>query len=69
MAQLAALTRTYVGPALSFDVQLTLKGSEVPALVLSAEKASGPRLGWNTWLPMRGPRGDASDAIFLVQGM
>jgi type VI secretion system protein ImpH len=69
MAQLAGLTRTYVGPALSFDVQLTLKGSEVPALVLSADKESGPRLGWNTWLPTRGPRGDASDAIFRVEGM
>jgi type VI secretion system protein ImpH len=69
MAQLAALTRTYVGPALSFDVQLTLKGSAVPALALSAEKESGPRLGWNTWLPTRGPRGDASDAIFRMEGM
>ena len=54
MAQLASLTRTYVGPALSFDVQLTLKGPEVPALVLCAEKETGPRLGWNTWLPTRG---------------
>jgi type VI secretion system protein ImpH len=64
MAELAALTRTYVGAALSFDVQLTLKGSEVPPLVLSAEKANGPRLGWNTWLPTQGPRSDARDAIF-----
>ena len=67
MAQLASLTRTYVGPALNFDVQLTLKGSEVPALALSGEKETGPRLGWNTWLPTRGARGDASDAIFQVE--
>jgi type VI secretion system protein ImpH len=67
MAQLAALTRSYVGPALEFDVQLTLKGSEVPALVLGAGQESGARLGWNTWLPTRGERGDASDAIFRTQ--
>jgi len=69
MAQLAALTRTYVGPALSFDVQLTLKGSEVPPLVLGADQESGARLGWNTWLPAQGPRSDASDAIFQVDSV
>jgi type VI secretion system protein ImpH len=69
MAQLASLTRTYVGPALNFDVQLTLKGAEVPALVLSGEKQTGPRLGWNTWLPTRGARADASDAIFQVDSV
>jgi type VI secretion system protein ImpH len=67
MAQLAALTRTYVGPALGFDVQLTLKGSEVPPLVLSPDKETGARLGWNTWLPTRAARSDASDAIFQVE--
>jgi len=69
MAQLAALTRTYVGAALNFDVQVTLKGAEVPALVLGGERETGARLGWNTWLPTTGPRGDASDAIFRVAGM
>lgn len=67
MAQLAALTRSYAGPALGFDVQLTLKGSEVPALVLGPDKETGARLGWNTWLPTRGERGDASDAIFRTE--
>jgi len=69
MAQLAALTRTYVGAALNFDVQVTLKGGDVPDLVLSAEKQAGPRLGWNTWLPTSVPRGDASDAIFQVDSI
>jgi type VI secretion system protein ImpH len=69
MAQLTSLTRTYVGPALNFDVQLTLKGSELPALVLGGEKQTGPRLGWNTWLPTRGARADASDAIFQVESV
>jgi type VI secretion system protein ImpH len=62
MAELAALTRTYVGPVLSFDVQLSLKASEIPRLELSSSMA--PRLGWNTWLPSRGPRADASEAVF-----
>jgi len=62
MAELNALARTYVGPVLGFDVQLTLKGSEIPNLQLAAKTA--PRLGWNTWLPTRGPRQDSSDAVF-----
>jgi type VI secretion system protein ImpH len=62
MADLAALTRTYAGPALSFDVQLTLKASEIPALQLTT--AAAPRLGWTTWLPTSAPREDASDAVF-----
>ncbi len=67
MTQLATLTRTYVGPALDFDVQLTIKGSEVPAMALSPDPAAGARLGWNTWLPSVSPRGDASDAIFRME--
>jgi type VI secretion system protein ImpH len=66
MARLASLTRTYVGPALSFDVQLTLRGSEVPRLALSGHEETGPRLGWNTWLPTEGARADASDPVFQV---
>jgi type VI secretion system protein ImpH len=65
MAQLVAFTRTYVGPALGFDVRLTLKASEIPPLALS--RSASPRLGWNTWLPTRGPRGDPSDAVFATE--
>jgi len=64
MKQLIALTRTYVGPALTFDVQLRLQGVEVPPLTLSSDPQHAARLGWNTWLPTRGARGDASDAVF-----
>ncbi len=62
MRALQDLTRAYVGPALSFDVQLTLKAEEIPPLALTAE--TRPRLGWNTWLPTGAPREDAADAIF-----
>lgn len=64
MAELAALVRSYVGPTLDFDVQLTLRAAEVPPLVLSADESKCSRLGWNTWLPMQGRALDSSDAIF-----
>jgi type VI secretion system protein ImpH len=67
MAELVALTRTYVGPVLSFDVQLTLQASEVPALELSTDARGGGRLGWNTWLPSQRRRDAVSDAIFRVE--
>ena len=67
MAELAALTRSYVGPTLSFDVQLTLKGAEVPPLTLSADPEAGPRLGWNTWLPTTLPRVAVSDPVFAAR--
>ena len=68
MAQLAALTRSYVGPALSFDVQVTLKAADIPNLVLTNNTATGRRLGWNSWLHVAlGARADASDAIFGVE--
>jgi type VI secretion system protein ImpH len=73
MIELAALARSYVGPALSFDVQLVLSGPEVPPLQLSAaaqgQLGAGSRLGWDTWLPTETPRGDASDAIFEVEAI
>jgi type VI secretion system protein ImpH len=69
MIELAALARSYVGPVLSFDVQLILAGPEVPPLQLSAAPEAGARLGWNTWLPTAGPRGEAHDAIFEVEAI
>ena len=48
---LCALTRFYAGPELGFDIRLTLHAAEVPASRLSA--ASGPRLGWTSWLKTR----------------
>ena len=68
LGELAALTRAHVGPAFSFDVQLTLKGSEVPPLRLArpGDGQSGARLGLNTWLPTSTARGDAVDAVFAI---
>jgi type VI secretion system protein ImpH len=62
--ELKALTRIYVGPTFSFDVQLTLRGVEVPALRLAGRTEPGSRLGRNSWLPIQQARGDAAEAIF-----
>jgi type VI secretion system protein ImpH len=69
MAELAALVRSYAGPALSFDVQLSLKAKEIPSMRLSADEETGSRLGWNSWLPTDRRRGDASDAVFRVENI
>ncbi|HEX7758198.1 MAG TPA: type VI secretion system baseplate subunit TssG, partial [Caulobacteraceae bacterium] len=64
MAELNALTRAYVGPALVFDIQLILAAGEIPPLAFSNGPAGGARLGWNTWLPTQGGRADADEAVF-----
>src|SRR5262249_18938914 len=66
LAQLVDLTRLYVGPTFSFDMQLTLAKEEVPFLALASEGAYVPRLGWNTWLKQDEYRHDVSDAVFLL---
>ena len=50
MNEVAALTRSYVGPGLAFDVELVLRGRDVPLLTLASTGEFLPRLGWNTWL-------------------
>ena len=69
MAELSALTRTYAGPALSFDVQLTLRADAIPPLRLTGDRRTGPRLGWNTWLPTGYTRDDADNAVFRVESI
>ncbi len=67
LLKLAQMTRLFVGADKSFDVQLTLRGDEVPALQLGGDtEGPGARLGWNTWLAQSTPRGDTSDAVFSL---
>jgi len=66
LAQLVDLTRLFVGPTYSFDMQLTLAKQDVPFLALASEGDYVPRLGWNTWLKHAEFREDATDAIFLL---
>lgn len=48
-AVLVALTRLFVTDPLEFDVEVRLKGDEVPRLRLGG--ASPYRVGWTTWVP------------------
>lgn len=58
LEKLIALVRNFVGDELSWDVNLILNESEIPALKLGETG----RLGWTTWLS--GASGDANDATF-----
>lgn len=58
------LVRSYVGPELTFDVQVVLKASDVPECSLENDAEPGPRLGWNTWLVSQPSQDDVSDAVF-----
>lgn len=49
LGEIAAVTQFYLGPQIDFDLQLVLRGDEVPDCHLGGEQAA--RLGWNAWLP------------------
>jgi predicted component of type VI protein secretion system len=56
-------TRFLVGQSMAFEVQVFLRGSEVPYCRLDDEGADAPRLGWLGWLKTEEFRTDAGDAI------
>jgi type VI secretion system protein ImpH len=58
-AGLKAWVRNYVGDELSWELQLILKASEVPALRLG----EAGRLGWTTWLKSRPFEEDVGDLL------
>lgn len=63
LAEVTCVVRCYLGPELDFDVQLVLRGDEIPACRLGEE--GGPaRLGWNTWLPSENATAPRQDATF-----
>lgn len=67
LRRLAHLTRLYVGPDMSFDVQLTLRRDEVPEPVLGRpDDGAGPRLGWNTWMASEPYQHDLNDAVYVL---
>ncbi len=66
LKKLAELTRLYIGPGLSVDVQLTLAKDDVPDCQLVADGDGAPRLGWNTWIKQAPYRHDVDDAVYLL---
>ncbi|WP_435017852.1 type VI secretion system baseplate subunit TssG [Tundrisphaera sp. TA3] len=65
---LSHLTRLYNGPDLDFDVQLVLRGDEIPECRLAPDDPEpgdvGHRLGWNTWLRSLPAEADSDAAVF-----
>jgi type VI secretion system protein ImpH len=53
--QLHEFVRFYTGDYLDVELQLVLKGDDVPVCQLGEELDSPLALGWYTWLPSRGP--------------
>jgi type VI secretion system protein ImpH len=64
---LVHLTRLYVGQEFDFDVQLVLRGPEVPGCVLPQAPAGSVRLGWDAWVHNAPFSTDVADAVFTPQ--
>lgn len=65
LKQLVDWVRMYLCFELDWDVQLTLKGREVPQLRLGG----GGRLGWTTWLGRRSTDTDADDLCLDAEAL
>ena len=68
LSAVCQFVRRYVGRELDFDVQVVLKKEEVPLSRLGAGEIP-TCLGWNSWLCSRPPDADASDAVFVDEGL
>lgn len=67
LRRVAQITRAYVGPDFDFDVQVVLKGKEVPKCVFAEDGDFQPRLGWNTWGGEFPEHLDSDDAIYEIR--
>jgi type VI secretion system protein ImpH len=63
MDKLAAVVRNYVGDALEYDVNVVLKGDQVPAAQLGGDT----RLGQTSWIGTRASDADADDLYLEPQ--
>lgn len=65
------LIRLFAGPEMEFDIQMLVKGDEVPDPNLVEDSTDGLRLGWNTWLSESNretsQKDPVSDTIFSVE--
>ena len=70
LRRLVSLTRAFLGFETGFAVNPVLASHAVPRLRLEGGPPVGAppaRLGWNTWIPKTGSRGDATDAVFAAE--
>jgi len=63
LVRVEAVVRNYQGDELAWDLQLVLKGDQVPPLRLGG----GERLGWSTWLYSQSRDRDADDLCLNPQ--
>ena len=63
MARLTAIVRAYVGDAPDWDVNLVLRGDQVPRAVLGGDT----RLGQTSWIGSRDPARPAADLFLSPQ--
>lgn len=64
--QLNSLIRFFVGPTLAFEIQLILRGADVPWPRIDEAADPAPRLGWNSWLRIGEMSRDPDEAVFSV---
>ncbi len=62
LAEIAALTRLFVGTGLHFDVQVVLRKEDIPFCRMGSGEVP-PRLGWNSWARVAPATRDSGDAI------
>jgi type VI secretion system protein ImpH len=60
---LVQMVRFFASQGLDFDVQLVLKGDDVPVCRLGDRGPGASRLGWSTWLGGGARTRDADDAV------
>lgn len=63
MARLTSIVRTHVGDSLDWDVNLVLKGDQVPVAILG----QSARLGHTSWLGRRQTQKDADELMLSPQ--
>ena len=62
LTQLAAAVKFYTGGELYWDVQLILRGGEIP----HAQLGRTGKLGLSTWLPATSCRAEVDDLVIMV---
>jgi type VI secretion system protein ImpH len=66
-APLAEMTRFFSRAAIDFELQLVLRREETPPVLLDDGEASGPMLGWTTWLKSAPLMRDPCETVLLLQ--
>ena len=63
---LRAWVRLFSNDELDFEVKLTLEREQVPACELGADEASGPQLGWVSWMKSVPLGRDPDDTVLAL---